>query len=413
MDRSHIHLKLIEKHDIAVDFFKRKGLSCRFPVYTSVDIRDAGFKITPVDANIYPAGFNNICDVDKEHAPEVFKTYIHKHYGSTCQKILLITEENTSNLFYWDNVFALLEIIRNAGFECKVSFPVENAFLSQMVSAAGRKITLSQISRSTKGELMVDGIIPDLVISNNDFTQIYSLLQNKNYPINPPQELGWQNRKKHNHFSFYNQLANQFCRLIDLDPWIFTIETQLIDHFAWQDQSSIKELTNKVDQMIGYIQKEYNKRQIKWKPFVFIKNNSGTYGMAVTQVTSGQDILNWNNKMRQKMKRGKGQSQITELIIQEGIPSSIRDDEGFVAEPVIYMIGNEFIGGFLRTHRKKSEKENLNSPGAVFKRLCMSDLKINRYGLPLENVYSTVSHLMELAVCQEASFLKAPFHKYT
>ena len=32
----------------------------RLPFYTSVDIRDAGYKMAVVDTNIFPAGFNNL-----------------------------------------------------------------------------------------------------------------------------------------------------------------------------------------------------------------------------------------------------------------------------------------------------------------------------------------------------------------
>ena len=202
MDRKELHLRLVEKHDTAMDFFKEKSKSCIFPIYTSVDIRDAGFKVTPVDANLYPAGFNNICDMDKEHAPDLLKDYILKHYGPTFHKVLLITEENTANLFYWDNVWAIMTMIEEAGFECKVGFPVENTHISEITSASGRQISLSKLSYDKEGRLLADDMIPDLIISNNDFTKTYSLLQNTNHPINPPQEMGWHNRKKHNHF-FY------------------------------------------------------------------------------------------------------------------------------------------------------------------------------------------------------------------
>ena len=412
MDRSELHLRLVEKNDTAIDFFKQKSKSCVFPIYTSVDIRDAGFKVAPVDANIYPAGFNNICDMDKEHAPDILRDYILKHYGLSCQNILLLTEENTTNLFYWDNVWAIMTMIENAGFDCQVGFPVNHASISQILSASGRQINLCQLSHNKAGHLTADGIVPDLIISNNDFTKTYSLLQNKNYPLNPPQEMGWHNRKKYDHFSIYNQLSSEFCSLIDIDPWFFKIETKLINQFSWKDNQSLEKLANSVQVMIDHLQREYDKRQIKSNAFVFIKSNSGTYGMGVTQVTSGRDVLHWNSKMRQKMRRGKGGVEIMQLIIQEGIPSSIRDDEGLVAEPVIYMIGSELVGGFLRTHSLKSDRENLNSPGAIFKRLCMTDLKTNRYGFPLENIYGTISWLMELAISQEIVLLNAKFHQY-
>ena len=411
MDRKELHLRLIEKHDTAIDFFKEKSKSCIFPIYTSVDIRDAGFKVTPVDANLYPAGFNNICDMDKEYAPDILKEYILKHYGSSFHKILLITEENTANLFYWDNVWTIMTMIEEAGFECKVGFPVEDATISKILSASGKEVILSKISYNEEGHLMADDMIPDLIISNNDFTKIYPLLQNKDYPINPPQEMGWYNRKKHNHFSIYNELSAEFCSLMDIDPWLFKIDTKLIKSFYWKDKQSLENLASEVQDLIDNIQKDYDDRRIRSKAFAFIKNNSGTYGMGVTQVTSGEDVLSWNNKIRQKMRKGKGGVEIIQLIIQEGIPSHIRED-GLVAEPVIYMIGDKLMGGFLRTHSLKSDKENLNSPGAIFKRLCMTDLKTNRYGLPLENIYGTISWLMKLAISQEAVLLKAKFNKY-
>ena len=145
----------------------------------------------------------------------------------------------------------------------------------------------------------------------------------------------------------------------------FKIDTRLIEHFCWKDSQSLENLATEIQDLIDNIQKEYNDRQISSKAFAFIKNNSGTYGMGVAQVTSGEDVLRWNNKARQKMRKGKGGVEIIQLIIQEGISSHIRE-EGLVAEPVIYMIGDKLMGGFLRTHSLKTDQENLNSPGAIF-----------------------------------------------
>ena len=43
------------------------------PFYTSVDIRDAGFKIAVVDTNLFPAGFNNLCEHGLEDAIALLK----------------------------------------------------------------------------------------------------------------------------------------------------------------------------------------------------------------------------------------------------------------------------------------------------------------------------------------------------
>lgn len=102
------------------------------------------------------------------------------------------------------------------------------------------------------------------------------------------------------------------------------------------------------------------------------------------------------------MKAAKGGGGISQVVIQEGIPTQVRDGDGQVSEPAIYMIGCQLAGGFLRTHSQKSETDSLNSPGAVFKRLCVSDLKIKLEGCPQENAYGWVARLAFLAVAQEA-----------
>ena len=57
-----IHKRLVEKRKGVDQWFAEKSKNLDFPIYTSVDIRDAGVKLASVDANIFPAGFNNICD---------------------------------------------------------------------------------------------------------------------------------------------------------------------------------------------------------------------------------------------------------------------------------------------------------------------------------------------------------------
>jgi glutamate--cysteine ligase len=100
------------------------------------------------------------------------------------------------------------------------------------------------------------------------------------------------------------------------------------------------------------------------------------------------------------------------VILQEGIPTNVSAD-GDVAEPAIYLIGNKLAGGFLRTHKEKGRIENLNSPGAVFKRLCMSDLMVDVEGNRLENVYGWVARLNALAIGLEGQAVGASYEAKT
>ncbi|NDG85751.1 MAG: glutamate--cysteine ligase, partial [Proteobacteria bacterium] len=55
--------KLIRHHKAVEDWFAAKFAEFPAPFYCSVDIRDSGDKVAPVDCNLFPAGFNNICEI--------------------------------------------------------------------------------------------------------------------------------------------------------------------------------------------------------------------------------------------------------------------------------------------------------------------------------------------------------------
>ena len=98
-------------------------------------------------------------------------------------------------------------------------------------------------------------------------------------------------------------------------------------------------------------------------------------------------------------------------MIQEGIPT-VFSTEDETAEPSIYMIGYNLAGGFLRAHSKKGPKDNLNSPGAIYKRLCISDLKLKALECPMENVCGWVAKLGSIAIAMEAEQLNINFKNY-
>jgi glutamate--cysteine ligase len=215
--------------------------------------------------------------------------------------------------------------------------------------------------------------------------------------MNPSHELGWFRRKKSDHFHYYNIVAEELCHILQIDPWTFTVKTEVAE-VDFSDVASIEKLAQQVQK---FLDKQKELKIYKGDPVVFVKNNRGTYGMGILSVHSGEELLQLNAKERKKMGYSKGGGEVHDVIIQEGIPTEVQI-EGETAEPVIYLIGCQLAGGFLRTHKEKGPTENLNSPGAVFKRLCMSDLMVDVEGTPLENVYGTVARMNGLAIGLEA-----------
>ncbi|MCB0411384.1 MAG: glutamate--cysteine ligase, partial [Bdellovibrionales bacterium] len=248
----------------------------------------------------------------------------------------------------------------------------------------------------------VEGWEPELIISNNDFSQDYSAaLEGLKTPINPPRDLGWHIRRKSDFFKNYNRLAGEFAEIIGEPNWTFSVATEVFEGFDVNSEESREKLAQRTDAALQFIRDQYRERGIEGHPHAFIKNNSGTYGLGVVQVSSGDDVRSWSYKARKKMKAAKGGGSISEVIIQEGVPTTLKQDDA-TAEPALYMVGCQLAGGFLRTHDKKGPEESLNSPGAVYKRLCVSDLAINISGCPMENVYGWIAKLGFLAIGLEA-----------
>lgn len=397
-----LHEKIIGKYDALLDWYASQAKECFLPFYTSFDIRDSGYKIAPVDANLYPAGFNNICQADKDSSYELVAEYIKKHYGPDVKNVGLLTEEHTNNPYYWDNVYWIKTLLTEAGYDVTLLLPKMIEEPMQFVSASGYNLTVAPYRQESASEIKnSEGVALDLIISNNDFSTAYdSWLKDIDVKINPPLQMGWHNRKKIDFFDEYNKLATQFAELIGVSPLLLTIDTQAYDNFSISEEESMVALQDKAKAMFEDLEQKYKEHNIPQNPYLFIKNSSGTYGLGVIEIKSPEDILSWNYKSRKKMKAAKGGGGIEAVILQEGIPTIVKDQEN-TAEPAIYMIGDRLAGGFLRVNERKGPEENLNAPGAVFSRLCVSDLEFNHQGRMMENVYGWIARLSVLAVGRE------------
>ncbi len=408
--RAYIHEQICLNYGDLQSWFQKLAKQLAYPIYSSYDIRDSGYKVTNVDANIYPAGFNNICPTDKESSVDLFKKYIDVHYPFQVKNILIITEEHTKNPYYLENVATIFDLLQQGGFSVRLAFPRDLPEILTLESVTGRKL---QFGSGFQNSAWVKDFAPDLVVSNNDFSlPIEDWALQATLPMNPPRELGWYQRKKSRYFKNYNHLASEFSEIIKIDPFLLRVETEEFTEFDITSDVSRDHLASQVDQFLKTLQVKYKEEKIAQEPFCFVKNNSGTYGLGVIRVSSGQEIKDWTYNARKKMKAAKGGKNIEQVIIQEGIPSVITSGSAS-AEPVIYMIGCELAGGFLRTHAEKSSTESLNSPGAIYKKLCVTDLNDDRQKCPQENVYGWSAKLGLLAIGLEAQEMKIKFDRYT
>ena len=339
----------------------------------------------PVDSNLYPAGFNNICPADQRTAPPIFRAQIEaiaiRRKLEIPTKILILPESHTANTHYFENLHYLSEIVTSAGFELRLGWygPMPEAAATQgfmhLKSDTGKELKAYPIQIASSGELSIEGFVPDLILLNNDFSSGYPKeLDRVTQPILPSHRIGWHSRKKSDHFKHYNQLAAEFAAIVGIDPWLIQIDTEEVSPVAFNDDEGIDKVADAVERILTRTQKAYETHNIKQKPFVFVKNNAGTYGMGIMVVHSAEEVRTMNRRSKNKMSMGKNRSEIVSVAVQEGIPTTTLVDR-LAAEPVIYLFGGDLIGGFLRTNTERGAEDNLNSQGMVFRKLCMSDLR--------------------------------------
>mgnify|MGYP006429547125 CR=1 FL=1 len=337
------------------------------PIYSSFDLRNSGFKIAAVDPNVFPAGFNNVCQQDLRAAATPLEQIIRKRFGNNIQTIGIYTEDHTKNTYYFQNLFSLLKLFEDTGFETVLVSTNDRLKddPAELETAERDTIEIHQLHQNGK-QLTADDQQLDLIISNNDFsTGVVDILSNTSVPVTPPPSMGWWRRKKSDHFRHSQEILEELCDIIGLDPWRIIPYTIAIDDVDFAEQEGFEQISRAIDRIIAQTQEQYEQYGIDQKPYAFVKSNQGTYGMGVYSFESGEEFLGINRDQRDSMARRKGGAENTSVIVQEGIPTVDRV-AGLVAEPVIYCLEHRPIGGFLRTNEEQSERENLNNRGMDF-----------------------------------------------
>jgi glutamate--cysteine ligase len=360
----------LEKHILKAQpdiehWFRSQWQIHKVPFYASVDLRNSGFKLAPVDTNLFPGGFNNL-------NPD-FLPLLVLAAQSAIEKIcpdahgaLLIPENHTRNLFYLENVAQIVNLLRVAGVNVRIG--TLNPEITQPTTLDlpnGSQLLLEPLIRKDN-RLHLANFNPCVILLNNDLSAgVPEILKNLDQEVIPPLWAGWTTRRKSAHFAAYDQVANDFADLIDIDPWLVNPYFGLCNKVNFMQREGEECLASEVDRVLKKIQLKYDEYGVKEKPFVIVKADAGTYGMGIMTVKDASEIRDLNRKQRNKMSVIKEGASVSDALIQEGVYTfeSINDA---VAEPVVYMVDHFVVGGFYRVHTGRGVDENLNAPGMHF-----------------------------------------------
>ena len=347
-------------------WFRLEWMEHTPPFYTSVDIRNAGFKLAPVDTNLYPGGWNNLTPEMLPLAVQAAQAAIEK-ICPEAKNLLIIPENHTRNTFYLTNVAQLQRIFHMAGLNVRLgSINPEIKETTTIELPNGESVTLEPVVRS-KHRLGLKDFDPCTILLNNDLSAgAPGILEDlhEQYLL-PPLHAGWSVRRKTKHFQSYEEVAKRFGKLLGIDPWLINPMFSQCGDVNFAEGTGMECLRSNVDALLTKIKRKYKEYGINEKPFVVVKADDGTGGMGLMMVRDVKDIDNLTPAARQKLAQGHAGAPVSEVLIQEGVLTHERINDA-VAEPVVYMMDRYVVGGFYRVHAERSDTESLSSPGALY-----------------------------------------------
>ena len=343
-------------------WFRLEWMEHTPPFYSSVDVRNAGFKLAPVDTHLFPGGWNNLTPAMLPLAVQAAMVAIEK-ICPEAKNLLLIPENNSnnaSNTFYLSSIAQLRRIFHMAGLHVRIGSIDPDIKQNTTVELPnGESIVLEPVIRSAK-RLGLKDFDPCTILLNNELTKgLPGILEELHEQfVLPPLHASGSIRRKSTHYKTYDDVCKRFGKLLGVDPWL--INPMFLT-------CTDVDLATTVDTLLAKIKKKYKEYGITDKPFVVVKNNhssllekhAGTGVLMLRQsseLTDHKDIASF---------RG-------ELVVQEGVLTKERMNDA-VAEPVVYMMDRYVVGGFYRVHADRGMDENLCSPGSRYVPLAFAE----------------------------------------
>jgi glutamate--cysteine ligase len=378
---NELEQRVLESLPAIERWFRLEWMEHTTPFYTSVDLRNAGFKLAPVDTNLYPGGFGNLTPEMLPLAVQAAMAAIEK-ICPEAKNLLLIPQGQTRDPHYLTSLQRLTQIFHRAGLNVRLGSLDET--LGEPVSLAlpgGGELVLEPLVR-TRGRLGLKGFDPCTILVNNDLSSgVPKVLTglHEQYLL-PPLHAGWAVRRKTRHFQAYEEVAKKFAKLLGMDPWLINPLFARCGKVNFSGGSGAESLTTNAEALLGKIRRKYKEYGIQEKPFLVVKADSGTYGRGVVTVRDPKELADLNRGKLEAMGILQDGREACELMLQEGVPTNERIDDA-VAEPVVYMVDRYVVGGFYRVHAERGTDENLNAPGVDFVPLAFADAnQLPRHG---------------------------------
>ncbi|MFT4267342.1 MAG: glutamate--cysteine ligase [Xenophilus sp.] len=358
-------------------WFRLEWMEHTPPFYTSVDVRNAGFKLAPVDTNFFPRGWNHLTPQMLPLAVQAAQAAIEK-ICPEARNLLIIPEGRFSSATYLANVAQLARIFRMAGLNVKIG-SIDPAIKSpkKVELPGGDTVCLEPVVRSRR-RLGLKNFDPCTILLNTDLAAgTPGILEDlhEQYLL-PPLHAGWSVRRKSHHFHSYEEVSKRFGKLLGIDPWLIQPVWGRVEEVDFARAENTGALAAQVDAVIAKVRRKYKEYGINEKPFAIVKADNGASGLTISTVHDAREVEALVARARLKKATDKATEGLrvgsVDVVVQEGVLTRERVHDG-VAEPVVYMMDRYVVGGFYRVHPDRGTDESLALPGASFVPLAFSE----------------------------------------
>ena len=348
-------------------WFRLEWMEHSPPFYSSVDIRNAGFKLAPVDTNLFPGGWNDLTPEMMPLAVQAAQAAVEK-ICPEAKNLLVVPQNRSQSSFYLSNLARLQRIFHMAGFNVRIG-SIDPAIkkATRFDLPDGEKITLEPVVRS-KRRLGLKDFDPCTILLNNDLAAgLPGILEDIHEQfLLPPLHAGWNMRRRSRHFESYEEIAKRFGKLLGIDPWLITPLHAKCEGVDFSSSAGIGALAASVDALLAKVRRKYTEYGITERPFIALRADNGAESPGFLTLREAKDL------QALLRKNGKGRSPATQdLLVQEGVMTHERIHDA-VAEPVVYLLDRYVVGGFYRVHAERAVDESLNAPGSSFVPLAFS-----------------------------------------
>lgn len=334
--------------------------------YSSVDIRNAGFKLSPVDTNLFPGGWNNLTPQMLPLAVQAAMAAIEK-ICPEARNLLLIPENGKHDNDYLANLLQLQRIFNMAGLNVRLGSidPAVKKTTTVELEGAGT-VTLEPVIRG-KRRIGLKEFDPCTILLNNDLSAgVPGILEEifEQYLL-PQLHAGWPTRRKSTHFKCYEEVAKRLGKLMGVDPWLINPLFDKCQQVNLDQAKGLDCLRDQVDVVLTRVRRKYKEYGIKEKPFVVVKADHGRHELGIVTVRNTQDMQSLTERVKTLVAGRKTPLLAHDFLVQEGVQTQERVNNA-VAEPVIYTMDRYVVGGFYRVHAGRGIDESLNAPGSDY-----------------------------------------------